>query len=58
MSAYTNLEWAGIDHKDHPDYCDAYVVRGMLNDREMTEEELEELNDGPDKMDLLMEHLY
>ena len=55
---YSDLEWDGIDHRDYPDYCDAYVVRGMINGREMTEEELEELNDGPDKLDLLMEHLY
>ena len=33
---YSDLEWDGIDHRDYPDYCDAYVVRGMINGREMT----------------------
>jgi len=58
IKVYSDLEWDGIDHKDYPDYCDAYVVRGMINNREMTEEELEELNDGPHKLELLTEHLY
>ena len=56
---YAGLEWDGIDHRDHPDYCDAYVVSGEIDGREMTEEELEELNEnGELRFDLLMEHLY
>ena len=55
---YSDLEWAGIDHKDRPDYCDAYVVSGKVNGREMTEEDLEEFFMSADKYDELMKHLY
>lgn len=39
-----NIEIEGIDHKDYPDYCDAYISTATYDGREMTEEELEELN--------------
>ena len=28
----TNIKLAGIDKKDHPDYCDAYVVSAVWGD--------------------------
>ena len=51
-------EWDGIDHSDAPDYCDAHVVSAELDGREMTDEEIEELNDSDLKLELLEEHLY
>lgn len=37
----SSLEISGIDHRDHPDYCDAYFSKGykldgtILNDDEL-----------------------
>ena len=41
----TDIEFDGIDHSDAPDYCDAYIVKANYNGREMTEEELEFINE-------------
>jgi len=43
-----NIEFDGIDHKDRPDYCDAYILSADCNGRKMTEQELEELNKNRD----------
>ena len=40
-----NFEFEGIDHKDAPDYCDAFVSYAEFYGRECTEEELDEIND-------------
>jgi hypothetical protein len=44
-SKISNVELDGIDHADYPDYCDAYIVSADYGDREMTDEEIEVLND-------------
>lgn len=51
-------EWDGIDHSDAPDYCDAYIVSAERDGIELTDEEIEELNNSDLKYELLMEHLY
>jgi len=51
-------EWDGIDHSDAPDYCDAYIVSAERDGIELTDEEIEELNNSDLKLELLMEHLY
>lgn len=38
----------GIDHKDHPDYVDAFIASATYGDRDMTDEELGVLNDDHD----------
>jgi len=61
MATKTNIvviEWDGIDHSDHPDYCDAYIVRAERDGVELTDEEIEELNESDLRYELLMEHLY
>ena len=58
MNTYTYLEWSGIDHKDAPKYCDAYIVRGKVNGRNMTEDELDALRASEQGDELLMRHLY
>jgi hypothetical protein len=40
----TNIEFDDVDKNDHPDYCDAYILSADYNGREMTEDELEEIN--------------
>lgn len=40
------IELDGIDHKDHPDYVDAFITYAEFEDgTELTSEELDELND-------------
>ncbi len=40
-----NIEVDGIDTRDYPDFCDAYIAAATYQGRDMTEEELETLND-------------
>ena len=54
-----NIKFEGIDHKDRPDYCDAYILSADYEGREMTEQELEELNDDRDFFyEKLLDYLY
>jgi len=49
----------GINFRDAPDFCDAYIDSAWYNGREMTEEELDTLNEDSDYVyQLLMDHLY
>jgi hypothetical protein len=58
-SLIDNIEFDGIDHKDYPDYCDAYICYAEYDGREMTDEELDELNSDSDYIyDVLMGYLY
>lgn len=45
-----SLEINGINHRDAPDYCDAYYSKGSFIDgTEMTDDQLENLKDiSPD----------
>ena len=55
----TNVKFEGIDHKDYPDYCDAYIVSADYNGVPMNDEQIEELAQDTDLVyDLLIEHLY
>lgn len=45
LSKVSILKFEGIDHKDYPDYCDAYVVEAEYDGEEMTEEQLDELQE-------------
>lgn len=42
-----DVEVDGIDHRDHPDYCDAYFSRAVFEDTgvELTGDELEALQE-------------
>lgn len=58
MKEYTDLEF-DYNASDYPDYCDTYIIRGLKNNIEMTEEELEELNNDSGLVyDLLMDYLF
>jgi len=43
LDLVTNIEFDGIDHKDYPDYCDAFITRAYypLENRDLTESEIE-----------------
>ncbi len=54
----TNIEFDGIDHQDYPDYCDAFISSADYDGEEMTEEQLEEVNDNREFVyDKLMNYL-
>ena len=43
------VEIEGIDMKDYPDFCDAYIAEALIDGKEATDEQLEELmSDHPD----------
>jgi hypothetical protein len=41
----TNIKVEGIDMKDYPDFCDAFISSADYECRPMIEEELDELNE-------------
>ena len=43
-SKINNVKVGGVDMADYPDFCDAYIESADYGDREMTEEELDILN--------------
>ena len=60
---YIDIEVAGINLKDYPDFCDAYidsatvVIDGVI--REATDEEIEKLNEDKDLVyQKVMDTLY
>ncbi len=55
----SDIEFDGIDHGDHPDYCDAHIVSAKYNVEEMTDEQIEAINDDSEfVLEMLMEYLY
>ena len=44
-SKISNVIIDGIDHEDHPKYCDAYIVSADYDGMPMPSEDLEELSD-------------
>ena len=47
-SKIEDVEVEGIDFNDAPDFCDAFISRATYDGREMTEDELEALNENSD----------
>ena len=43
-----NIVVEGIDTKDYPDFCDAYIVSADYDGKPMTDEQLDELNEDGD----------
>lgn len=42
----TNVQVEGIDYKDYPDFCDAFIASAEWDDgTELTSDELDELSD-------------
>ena len=46
LSKISNIGFEGINHDDYPDFCDAYISEAEYKDRQLTEEELEWLNEN------------
>ena len=54
-----NLEVEGIDTRDYPDFCDAYISYAEIDGRKATEEELQELSDDSQFVhELVWERLF
>ena len=45
LSQIENMEFEGVDFSDYPDFVDAYLVSADIDGRELTEEEVDYLND-------------
>ena len=43
-----NIKVDGIDTKDYPDFCDSFIASADYDGKEMTEEQLDELNEDSD----------
>ena len=50
-----DMQFSDVDNSDYPDYSDAFVESATYKGREMTEEELNEIND--DYRDFLYQKL-
>jgi len=49
----------GIDTKDYPDFCDAFISYAAYDDRPLTDEELDELNEDSDFVyEKVMEEIF
>jgi len=57
IKLFSDVVFEGIDHKDAPDYCDAYIVSAEYDGKEMTDEEIENI-DRDVMYELLMNYLY
>jgi hypothetical protein len=59
LSKIRNIKFEDIDYNDSPDFCDAFISYAEYNNRELREEELDELNDNRDFVyEKLMNYLY
>jgi len=61
LNLITNIEFEGIDSKDSPDFCDAFISYAEYDGEEMTEEQLEEINSyehNDFKYEKLMDFIY
>ena len=43
-----NIELDGIDAKDYPNFCDAFIVNADYDGKPMTDDQLDEINEDSD----------
>jgi hypothetical protein len=48
LTKIDNIEIEGIDFKDAPDFCDAFIASADYEGEPMTDEEIDKLNDNGD----------
>lgn len=51
-----NMEFDGIDFADYPDFCDAFLIAADYDGKEMTEEQIDYINDA--HYDFVNEQVY
>jgi len=58
-SLIEDIQLDGIDYRDAPDFCDAFIVSASYNGREMTQEELDILNEDTSFVyECMLSYLY
>lgn len=58
-SKIDDVEIDGIDTRDYPDFCDAFIASATYKGREMTEAQLERLNEDSSYVyECVIERLY
>lgn len=60
LNQISDVEIHGVDRKDYPDFCDAFVASAKIDGRPATDEECEQIQtDFPDFFyDTIMETYY
>lgn len=59
LSRLENIEVEGIDTKDYPDFCDAHVSYAEYKGRELSQDELDWVNEHTDFVyNLVIDRLY
>ncbi len=54
-----NIEVDGIDTKDYPDFCDAFIASADYDGKSMTDGQLDELNEDRDFVyECVQNHLF
>ena len=54
-----NIDFDGIDTRDYPDFCDAYICYAEKDGRPLTEDELDKLNEDRDLVyDCIIDKLF
>jgi len=56
LNKVENLEFDGVDFADYPDFVDAFLVTADYDGKEMTEEQIDYLND--EYSDWVYEEVY
>ena len=46
VSQISNIEFDGVDTRDYPDFCDAFITSCDIDNREANEDELDWINDN------------
>lgn len=58
-SKIENVDLDGVNTNDYPDFCDAYVASATYDGRDMTDDELDEINENSEYIrELVMEKLF
>jgi hypothetical protein len=45
LSKITAIEFEDVDWRDYPDFCDAHIVKAEIDGRELTQEEIDYVNE-------------
>ena len=54
-----DLEIDGLNSWDHPDYCDAFIATGLYEGRDLTDDELDQLNEDAELVaELVNKRIY
>ena len=54
-----NIEVDGIDTKDYPDFCNAFICSADYDGKKMTDKQLDEINEDSDFVYQCVEnHIY